>query len=137
MDVTEQLAQYRQDAVNTASPEHLTLMLYEAALQGVREYRTHLTENPTSALSDSRLPRDILAALADNVNMNHAQGGLIKNLYLYCWRTLVASATTKTDENLDSVETVLGNLIEGLKAFSAKDAVATKGDEPISINFAG
>lgn len=140
MDMNMQLGQYQQDAINTATPEQLTLMLYRAALKGIRTIRAGLNENPENALTDSQLSRDILAALADNVNMDHPYGQQMRDLYLYCWRTVLAAAIARTPDNLDAVEAVLQRLIDGLEGFREKSRQqislgATQ--EILSINFAG
>lgn len=137
MDVNEKLYQYQQDAINTATPEQLTLMLYQAALHGVQQCRTTMAETPGEGLNSSQLARDILAALADNVNMEHPYGAKMRDLYLYCWRTLLTAAAEKRPADLNSVETVLNNLIQGLVSFRERDRHIQRADDRVTINFAG
>lgn len=136
--MNEQINQYKQDSVNTASPEQLTLMLYRAALAGVEEYRQHIIEDPGKGLDLSKATRDVLAGLADNVNMQHPHGPTMRDLYLFCWRTSLSSATNGTTEGLDSVEAILRNLIAGLEEFQHSTRLQpVDAKESESINFAG
>lgn len=138
MEINEQLNQYRIDAINTASPEQLTLMLYRAALTNVQNLRKLMNEGPVNGLDKSQLGRDIFAALADNVNLEHPQGQTMKDLYLYCWRTLLSAAIEQRSEGLESVEAVIQNLIRGLEGYINRDKVAARATEAaMSINFAG
>ena len=134
---------YQADAINTATPEQLTLMLYRAALSGLRTFKDVLKNNPSKGLSESQLPRDILAALADNVNMDHPEGDKLRDLYLYCWQTLLNAALSGSEDELDAVEAVLENLIQGLEGFNANRRGAdpfggrSQSVEAVSINFSG
>ena len=141
MDQAEQqLYQYRLDTTNTATPEQLTLMLYEAALGSVESCIQSLAQDPQSGWSTSELARDILAALADDVNVNHPHGQTMKDLYGYCWRTLMQAATSKDGSQLVAVKDVLKNLIMGLEEYRQPRRVATtpeSGGKYHSLNFAG
>jgi flagellar protein FliS len=136
----EQLNQYKQDAINTATPDQLTLMLYRAALTGVRAFRDTLRDNPSDTLTASQLPRDILVGLAENVNPDHPHSQTMKDLYLFCWRALLESSTSRSPEGLDTVVSILENLIAGLEEYTGRRRVpvaTTVSEEPVSINFAG
>lgn len=141
MATTDQLvAAYQQDQVNLASPEALALMLYRAALKGVGQTRDALGGPALAILSVSQLARDIFLELADNVNLHHPQGQSMRDLYLYCWRTVIAAPShPEADRELATVEDVLKNLIVGLEAYSKGqaplDPVQTK--EVPSLNFLG
>ncbi len=143
MNMSPEAYRYQADAINTATPEQLTLMLYRAALSGLRKLKDALKNEPSKGLGESQLPRDIMAALADNVNMNHPDGQKLRDLYLYCWRTILNCAVSGSDGELDSVEVVLENLIHGLDAFVANRRGASasvevsQSMEAVSINFAG
>lgn len=138
MDPNEQLTQYKLDAINTATPEQLTLMLYRAALANVETCRQHLRENPRDGLGSSQLSRDILSALADDVNVAHPHGKTMRDLYLYCWRTLLSAATSGNPDELAAVEQILKNLIQGLEAYRNADRASEPvAAEALSINFAG
>jgi flagellar protein FliS len=143
MEMTDPLAQYRQDAVNTATAEQLVLMLYREALAQVELCRERLPESPRQGLQLTEQARNIFAALADNVNVGHSFGPAMRDLYLYCWRTLLTVATSGDVEGLDPVERVLKNLIAGLEQYRQRQAAAsTAADqdaarEPMSVNFAG
>jgi flagellar protein FliS len=144
MATTEQLlAAYQQDQVNLASPEALTLMLYRAALKGVGQTREVLGGSAFEVFSASQLARDILLELADNVNMDHPQAGSMRDLYLFCWRTVIgAPSHAEPEAQLASVETVLKNLIDGLETYikgqpASPSMEQVQPKEAPSLNFLG
>lgn len=139
MDVeTTMYTQYKADVVNTATPEQLTLMLYEAALTSVRQTKEAISQGLLTGLSASQLARDILSALGDDVNVSHPHGQTMKQLYLFCWRTLIEACSKGDPSRLIAVETVLENLITGLKNYRAV-ATHTGKLEPeyINLDFTG
>ncbi|NMP21343.1 flagellar export chaperone FliS [Sulfobacillus harzensis] len=137
-DLESGVTRYIEDSINMATPEKLTLMLYEAALKNVRECRITLANNPIDGLQQSQLSRDILSALADNVNLSHPQGTLMRNLYLFCWRQVLQATAENRPDDLETVEEVLINLIEGLQHYNAKGVQSVqREDAASSINFAG
>lgn len=138
METTNRELQYQTDIINTATPEQLTLMLYRAALQSVEASRCAMSSDPRSGLRESQLARDILSALADDANVQSPHGETMRELYWYCWRTLLSAVTSKSPEQCESVEVVLKNLIEGLEFYSGRKGPKTIEEEaPLSINFSG
>lgn len=138
MDMNDQLNQYRTDAINTASPEQLTLMLYRAALVNVQNLRKLMNEGPVNGLDKSQLARDIFASLADTVNLEHPHGQTMKDLYLYCWRTILSAAIEGSPEALGPVQEVIQNLIQGLEGYANRHKVPQRSEDvAVSINFAG
>jgi len=138
----EMLDQYQRERVTMSSPEALTIMLYDAALKNIRDMQEHLELKPIEILARSQLARDILIGLADNVNMDHPYGKTMRDLYLYCWRTVIAApGQANAAEQLTAVEAVLENLIRGLKAFINGQTRPVAGSatvpETMSIDFAG
>lgn len=136
---------YKTDVINTASPDQLVLMLFEAALRSTQECQDALArEDWIAAIDHGRLVQDIMANLAETVIVDHPEGERIKGLYLFCWRAAIAAQIDHNSSGLDAVKDVLNDLISGLRGFLAqkKRAVATDtsaGTKPehISIDFAG
>lgn len=137
MDPEEKFNQYRIDQINTASAEELTLMLYRAVLANLGAVREQLRKDPSAAAKVSQLGRDILAALADGVNLEHPHGQTLRDLYLYCWRQLISASLGGEEADLESVQTVIGNLAAGLQAYQLKSASEPDTAVAASLNFAG
>ncbi|MCY0878305.1 MAG: flagellar protein FliS [Firmicutes bacterium] len=141
MENYDPLAQYRQDVIYTATPEQLMLMLYREAQNQVKRCQELLPERPREGLQLTEPARNIFAALADNVNLGHPFGAKLRELYLYCWRTLLSAATSGDVAGLQTVDTVLRHLIAGLEHYREREAAgqsdAASPREPMSVNFAG
>lgn len=134
----EILLSYQREQITFASPEALTLMLYEAALKSVAKAREQLTGSTVDVLTASQLARDILLELADNVNLDHPHGATMRDLYLYCWRTVMtATSSSDPEQQFKTVETVLNRLIAGLRAFMSRPSQTAKDPAPMSLNFVG
>lgn len=134
----EILESYQREKITLASPEALTLMLYEAALKSVTEARGHLTGSTIEVLTASQLARDILLELADKVNLDHPHGVTIRDLYLYCWRTvLTATSTPDPEQQFKTVEAVLTRLITGLRSFISGSSPVSNEPASTSLNFVG
>lgn len=136
------LSSYQRDQVNLASPEALTLMLYRAALKSVGQTKKMLGSSTFDVFTASQLARDIFLELADNVNTEHPHAASMRDLYLYCWRIVIAAPSQANPEaQLASVEAVLQNLIEGLEAFikgqTTIEPAAVESKAPPSLNFVG
>lgn len=131
------LSAYRENQVNTASPDRLVLLLFEAALKAARMARTQLGDgNRADATREGRLVQDIMVGLVDTLNGDHPAAGTMRDLYLYCWRETIAAQAEADPTKLDGVIGVLENLAGGLRRFIADQASAA----PVgaaSVNLAG
>lgn len=137
---SEVLEQYRREQVTMGSPEALTLMLYEAALKSVRKAKGCLGGKPIDVVTEAKMALDVCIELADNVNLEHPHGQRMRDLYLYCWRTLLAApGRPDAAEQFDAVDTVLTNLVAGLRAYTtgAAKPAAVESNAPVSIDFVG
>ncbi|PSR23019.1 MAG: flagellar biosynthesis protein FliS [Sulfobacillus acidophilus] len=134
----EILESYQREQITLASPEALTLMLYEAARKSVMQARTQLSGATVDVLTASQLARDIFLELADNVNLDHPHGATMRDLYLYCWRTVMtATSHPDPDQQFKVVEAVLDRLMAGLRAFMAGQSSHASESAPTSLNFVG
>jgi flagellar protein FliS len=134
----EILESYQREKITLASPESLMLMLYEAALKSVTEARAALTGSTVDVLTASQLARDILLELADNVMLDHPHGSTMRDLYLYCWRTVMtATSCSDPEQQFMTVETVLTRLISGLQAFISGVQEPLGETTSTSLNFVG
>ncbi len=137
---------YKTDVINTASPDQLVLMLFEAALRSTQECQDAIVrEDWIATVEHGRLVQDIMANLAETVIVEHPEGERIKGLYLFCWRAAIAAQIDHDGGNLDGVKDVLQDLIAGLRGFLAQrkaPSVTTTAApmakvEHVSIDFSG
>jgi flagellar protein FliS len=107
---------YQSDAIATAGPAQLVLMLFDGALSSLMRARTALTEPGTDMreTSHKELQRcqDIVWELRMSLDLE--RGGSIAanlgSLYDYCLTQLVQANVGKDASKLDIVEEVLGDL---------------------------
>ncbi|AEJ40686.1 hypothetical protein TPY_2526 [Sulfobacillus acidophilus TPY] len=143
MNNPEALLRYQMAKIHTASTEELGLMLYEAALKGLRECQNAIRAQKWDlTVRHGRLAQDIFAGLAETVNPEHPHADTMTNLYLYCWRTVAFVQTSHRAEDLDPVIEVVGHLIDGLKHFiQGRQGNPTRleetSEQKMTVNFSG
>lgn len=108
---------YQSEAVTTAGPAQLVLMLYDGALSSVRQAALVLDgagggERLERAHRELARAQDIVTELS--VTLDRAQGGAIAeglaSLYDFCLDRLVTANLRKDPEGLGAVESVLAQL---------------------------
>lgn len=107
---------YRQNAVQTASPLQLVIMLYDGAIRFCEMAKTAMSEGDLFNQNHYiQKAQRIVLELTSCLDLN--QGGDIgKNLfslYTFCYDELVAANLADKPENLDAVIAVLKDLREG------------------------
>lgn len=137
---------YKTDVINTATPDQLVLMLFEAALRSAQECQDALArEDWIAAVDHGRMVQDVMANLAETVIVEHPDGDRMKGLYLFCWRAAIAAQIEHDGSRLDAVKDVLHDLVAGLRGFLSQrrapavtpDASTGTKPEHISIDFSG
>ena len=109
-------AQYRTQAVTTASPAQLVAMLYQGALTAITIAEQQLTgEGPADAeLVHRELVRAQQIVTELTLSLDHEQGGQIAAnlaaLYDFCWDRLVQANLKKDASLLPAVRHTLGDL---------------------------
>jgi flagellar protein FliS len=107
---------YQSDAIATAGPAQLVLMLFDGAMTSLLRARTALAESGPDMreTSHKELQRcqDIVWEL--RMSLDREQGGAIAmnlgSLYDYCLTQLVSANVNKDASQLDIVEEILGDL---------------------------
>lgn len=118
---------YQQNAVLTATPGKLVVMLYDGAGRFLRQ--------AAAAMRDGELPRchtalqraqAIITELL--VTLDHERGGEIasslQGLYLFCNRHLIEARTERDAEKIDTVVELLGELRDAWSQIEASGAGA-------------
>lgn len=108
---------YRTQAVTTAGPAQLVLMLFDRALLAVRRARQAADDDASQASIDTinhelQRAQDIVSEL--QVTLDHEQGGQIAanlhGLYAFCLEHLITANVRKDVSALNPVESVLAQL---------------------------
>jgi flagellar protein FliS len=107
---------YQSDAIATAGPAQLVLMLFDGALTAMTRARAALVETSAemreAAHRELQRCQDIVWEL--RMSLDRERGGAIAanlgSLYDYCLTQLVQANVSKDASKLDIVEEVLGDL---------------------------
>jgi flagellar protein FliS len=104
---------YQANAVDTAGPAQLVLMLYDGALAAIGRAQVALAANDIAGSHDELLKsQEIVAELAASLDVT--RGGdiatSIGSLYDFCQRGLISANLRKSDEPLPAVVEILAGL---------------------------
>lgn len=117
MDTADFRSQYQAQAVETAGPAQLVLMLYDGALSAVGKATVALSDTSAPgrlelAHRELRRAQDIVTELS--VTLDRARGGDVAaglaSLYDFCLDRLVTANVRKDPEGLPPVTSVLSQL---------------------------
>ncbi len=102
--------QYRQQQVNTAPPDKLLLLLYDAAIRFCNQAKAAMENNKTQEAHDAILKAErIIEEFTMTLNMDYEISKSLGALYEYLNRRLFEANVQK---NTEAVDEVLGFLIE-------------------------
>jgi flagellar protein FliS len=106
-------AAYRQNAVNTARPEELTLMLFNGAVKFVRQAQMALEQKDLEGCHNYIVKvQDILGHLAETLNPEIEISGNLVLLYDYMYMRLIDANVKKDTQMLEEVCKMLTDLRE-------------------------
>ncbi len=98
--------QYKQNSINTATPEELTLMLYNGLVKFIMQAQTGIEEKNLEKANNSIIrSQDIIREFQVTLNMKYEVAHSLALIYDYMYRRLV-EANMKKDR--DILEEVLG-----------------------------
>lgn len=101
---------YQQNAVQTASPERLLLMLYDGAIRFMNKAKRSLEEGELELVHLNLVKaQDIITELMVTLNMDYKISHQLLPLYEYYRYRLIEANTKKIVEPIDEV---LSNMIE-------------------------
>ncbi len=105
--------QYRNSAVETASPGALLLMLYDAAIQSLEGARSAIeAKDMAQAHRHLTKAQDIVLELMSTLNMDYEISKSLWSLYDYLYRQLVQANVKKSVELIDEVNSFMCELRE-------------------------
>jgi flagellar protein FliS len=96
--------QYKENAILTASPEELVLMLYNGIIRFIDEAKTALQKKDyVETNAEIQRAQDIITELMLTLDMNYDISKNLYNLYDYMLRRLIDANVKKDIEILDEV----------------------------------
>lgn len=102
MAVNNPYGQYKQNSVMTASPQELTLMLYNGALKFIGLSKIYIEKKDIPKANESILrAQDILQELNITLNMDYEVSVGLRSLYIYISEILVNANIHKDIKYLD------------------------------------
>ncbi|MBM7615394.1 flagellar export chaperone FliS [Alkaliphilus hydrothermalis] len=94
--------QYKENSVKTASPQELTLMLYNGALKFINQGKLFIEQkNIASANESLKRAQDIIDELNVTLDMNYEISHNLRSLYTYILEKLLEGNMTKSIEPLE------------------------------------
>ena len=102
---------YKENSVKTASPEELTLMLYNGALKFINKGKMGIeAKNIQEANEGINRAQDIIHELNNSLNMEYAMSDNMRSLYTYILEKLVEGNIQKNIEPLDEAKGMVTEL---------------------------
>ncbi|MFZ5968968.1 MAG: flagellar export chaperone FliS [Bacillota bacterium] len=116
MAIKNPYAQYKQNSILTASPEELTLMLYEGMIKFINMAKLYIEEkNMEKAHHANVRAQDIVMELNVTLNMDYEISQNLRSLYSYMYRRLVDANVKKDTAILDEVLEIAAELRDAWK----------------------
>ncbi len=94
--------QYQQSSIMTASPEELTLMLYNGAIKFINLAKIHI-ENKEIEKANNAIKRaqDIIMELNNTLDMNYEISNNLRSIYTFIMEKLLDANIKKDNKFLD------------------------------------
>lgn len=111
MAINNPYGQYKQSSIMTASPQELTLMLYNGALKFIGLSKIHIEKNNIPEANESILrAQDIIQELNITLNMDYELSTGLRSLYTYILDLLVDANIHKDTKYLDEASEMVKEL---------------------------
>jgi len=112
--------QYQQNSINTASPEELTLMLYNGAIKFMNLGKHHIeNKNIEQANNAIKRAQDIIHELNNTLDMNYEISHNLRSIYTFVLEKLIDANIKKDvkflDETLPLIEEIRDTWKEAMR----------------------
>src|SRR3954454_11156592 len=123
---------YRANAVLTASPEQLVVMLYDGAVRFLRQSETAMTEGAwTHAFDKLGRGEAIIDELLATLNMDTGEmSDRLQAIYVFCKKTLIDARLQRNGEKIGHVAALLVSLREAWAKLAEQAAGAVAAEQP-------
>ena len=103
--------QYKQNSIMTASPQELTLMLYNGVLKFIGMGKIHIEQKDVPKANESIMrAQDIVQELNITLNMDYEISTGLRSLYTYILEKLVDANISKDIKHLDEAAEMVTEL---------------------------
>lgn len=103
--------QYQQNSIMTASPEELTLMLYNGAIKFINLGKLHIENKEIEKANESiKRAQDIIFELNDTLDMNYDISNNLRSLYTFILEKLMDANIKKEITPLNEALLLLDEL---------------------------
>ncbi|MBU5676695.1 flagellar export chaperone FliS [Alkaliphilus sp. MSJ-5] len=104
-------SQYKQNSIMTASPQELTLMLYNGALKFIGMSKIYIEQKDIPKANESIMrAQDIIQELNITLNMDYEISTGLRSLYIYILDKLVDANISKDIKHLDEAAEMVTEL---------------------------
>lgn len=111
MAMNNPYGQYKQNSVMTASPQELTLMLYNGALKFIGMAKINIQEKNVPKANESIMrAQDIIQELNLTLNMEYSISTNLRTMYSYILEKLVDGNINKDVQYLDEAAEIITEL---------------------------
>ena len=105
MALNNPYAKYKEQSVNTATPEELTLMLYDGCIKFINIAKIAIEEKDfQSAHKNIIKAEDIITEFIITLNMDYEVSKNLKELYVFYYNLLVEANLKKDIQKLEQVK---------------------------------
>ncbi|WP_207640701.1 flagellar export chaperone FliS [Alkaliphilus transvaalensis] len=104
-------SQYKENSIKTASPQELTLMLYNGALKFINQGKLFIEQkNFASANEALKRAQDVITELNITLDMNYEISQNLRGLYTYLLDQVIEANITKNIAPLDEAASMVTEL---------------------------
>ncbi|KNF09638.1 flagellar protein FliS [Gottschalkia purinilytica] len=124
MAISNPYQKYQQNSIVTASPEQLTLMLYDGAIKFMNMAKLYMEEKNIQETHNSIMrAQDIINELNITLNMNYGISKNLRSLYTYILEKLIDANLKKDYSILDEVISLVEDLRDTWKEAMQKNRI--------------
>lgn len=111
MALNNPYAKYKEQSVSTATPEELTLMLYNGCIKFMNLAEIYIDEqNYEEVNTNLQKAQDIITELNVTLNMDIPVSHNLRSLYEYIYERLIDANIGKEKESLSEAKTLVSDL---------------------------
>lgn len=111
MQSNKAAAQYLENAINTATPQELTLMLYDGTVKFINQAILFINENNVPKAHHAIVrAQNIIVELISTLNMDYEIAHQLNYMYDYIYRRLIQANVSKDNEILKEVLSLVSEL---------------------------
>lgn len=133
MAMNNPYAQYKQNSINTATPEELTLKLYDGAIKFAKLAKMNMEEKNIPETSNNLVKSQaIIDELNITLNMDYEVSNGLRSLYLFIKEQLLDANIRKDPKILDDIIPIMEDMRD-----TWKEAMEVVKQQKINAKIAG